>query len=578
MKNLNYFPFERNKYYYGKLLTEQNFIQEQKYFNDKRRMQNHFLHGEGVAAGLNVIQSDEKSISVEAGIAIDFTGREIVVYTPAVKKLSMIDGFDKVTGERGREYVYLCIEYAETDVEQSYNIAGSGVFQADHVDYDKTREGYHLYITEKEPERSLITPESLYEQIILLYEGNGIRISQKVPLFIKSGSNFETSFVIENLGAAKEISVSITEELQCASFYGEHSILLEYKSLLLERFGKMTKSVTCKAMELSEGVVRFRVEAPGFSVMADQRNDTAVPDGKEIKVPITVREYEEELISAYIANSMEEAVSNSNSQGIYLAKIKLVKTGTVYLIEQIETMPFRQYIYSSLISMSLFSQMKNELVKLKQSMKEVPGKSEEDHPAAVNQGVRMAQGKVTFDLGIGGKRGQRYKSAEMYHGLGLLPVQITLAMETGTQLFSGSSEVFLDMPVLAELAVKQDVSRGSFEIGVRLLESSVQRTLTIQWTAFAGAEEKESKAAEKQLYIKPGLLQLKPRESHYLEAVDENGNHHGVIWSVQTKNGGMISQDGLYAAPNNSGVYEIIAQSKEDEELKTSLYAIVREE
>lgn len=38
MKNLNYFPFERNKYYYGKLLTEQNFIQEQTYFNDKRRV------------------------------------------------------------------------------------------------------------------------------------------------------------------------------------------------------------------------------------------------------------------------------------------------------------------------------------------------------------------------------------------------------------------------------------------------------------------------------------------------------------------------------------------------------------
>ena len=44
MKNLKYFPFDRNQYYYGKLLTEQDFIQEQRYMNDKRRLHNRFLH------------------------------------------------------------------------------------------------------------------------------------------------------------------------------------------------------------------------------------------------------------------------------------------------------------------------------------------------------------------------------------------------------------------------------------------------------------------------------------------------------------------------------------------------------
>ena len=51
MNNLKYYPFERNRYYYGKLLTEQDFIQDQQYYNDKRRLPNRFLHGAGIAAG-----------------------------------------------------------------------------------------------------------------------------------------------------------------------------------------------------------------------------------------------------------------------------------------------------------------------------------------------------------------------------------------------------------------------------------------------------------------------------------------------------------------------------------------------
>ena len=98
MKNMKYFPFERNKYFYGKLLTVDDFETEQRYMNDKRRVLNRFLYGTGVVCGLNVVPIDDMTISVEPGLALDFSGREIVVDTPAVKKLSMIDGFDSFTG------------------------------------------------------------------------------------------------------------------------------------------------------------------------------------------------------------------------------------------------------------------------------------------------------------------------------------------------------------------------------------------------------------------------------------------------------------------------------------------------
>lgn len=54
MKNLKSFPFERNRYFYGKLLSVEDFETEQKYFNDKRRTVNRFLFGSGVVCGLGV--------------------------------------------------------------------------------------------------------------------------------------------------------------------------------------------------------------------------------------------------------------------------------------------------------------------------------------------------------------------------------------------------------------------------------------------------------------------------------------------------------------------------------------------
>ena len=73
--------FERNNYYFGKLLTAKDFKDEQVYLNDKRILHNRFIHGYGVICGLVVTQSQEseKEIIVSPGMAIDGFGREIIV-------------------------------------------------------------------------------------------------------------------------------------------------------------------------------------------------------------------------------------------------------------------------------------------------------------------------------------------------------------------------------------------------------------------------------------------------------------------------------------------------------------------
>lgn len=151
MKNLTYIPFKKNRYFYGKLLTADDFDQEQQYFDDKRRLINRWVLGVGIVAGLEVIRVDDYSISIEMGLALDYTGREIVVDMPVIRKLSMIDGYEEATRAEGDESLYLCIEYAQAPVEPVHNITNRSVHTKEEETYNKYREDYRLYVTDDEP-------------------------------------------------------------------------------------------------------------------------------------------------------------------------------------------------------------------------------------------------------------------------------------------------------------------------------------------------------------------------------------------------------------------------------------------
>lgn len=151
MKNLTYIPFIRNRYFKGKLLTAEDFLQEQQYMNDKRRLLNRWMLGAGIVAGLEVVRVDDYSISLEMGLALDYTGREIMVDTPVIKKLSLLDGYEDATREEGRETLYLCIEYDEGQIEPVHNVTNREVHTVEEPEYNKVREGYHLYVTDDEP-------------------------------------------------------------------------------------------------------------------------------------------------------------------------------------------------------------------------------------------------------------------------------------------------------------------------------------------------------------------------------------------------------------------------------------------
>ena len=195
MKNLKSFPFERNRYFYGKLLSVEDFETEQKYFNDKRRTINRFLFGSGVVCGLGVVEVDDESISVERGLALDFAGREIVLDEPAVRKITELEGYGE---EQDTDFYYLCLEYQEEAAELMHNVTGTA--GRNSSEYNKYQEGYRLFLTQEEPERQLFSPNQLYEDHRLVYSGQGVRICQVLPKYLEMGKDTVLRVEIEYTG------------------------------------------------------------------------------------------------------------------------------------------------------------------------------------------------------------------------------------------------------------------------------------------------------------------------------------------------------------------------------------------
>ena len=74
-------PLERLRFFPGKLLSADDFQQEQEYFLERLHRHNRLMHGWGIVSGLNASISGGTTVTVEPGYAIDCAGHEIVLDT-----------------------------------------------------------------------------------------------------------------------------------------------------------------------------------------------------------------------------------------------------------------------------------------------------------------------------------------------------------------------------------------------------------------------------------------------------------------------------------------------------------------
>ncbi len=571
MKNLHFFEFERNQYYYGKMMTYQDMTAEQKYLNDKRRLINRFLHGCGVAAGLQVVSLDDRTISVEAGVALDGAGREIVLKEPRVLMLDQIEGYEDLASQDKTAYAYLCLAYSEEGICPANGPVENG--SGSQKTFEKFREGGRLYLTPVSLTDDTDTLKSLTWQTAVLFENSDLVVSCRIPTFAGSGETFDLILRIEAKHPLPDVTVDVSASLSAFSVEGKERLEIHWSGSFRE---------ACEAAETRHTLTAYSIE-DGYGSMTIKRRELEVQisgrkyfptDDLSARILISNRDVYHQMVDSWYANAMNRVLGSSGTGGIYLARLYFKSHGDGLRIDHIEQLPFRQRTYNSFVNMGLTDQLIRDVDALKaESLRQKDGN--EQGNAAVNI-PKVASGVVTIPLGIGAREGARYFSEEVVHGLGLGRLRVDLSIDAEEAQYFGSGEIFEDMKVRAELAVKANCERGSFVIGIRLLESTPVENVKIRWMAEKLPEDRES-SNEQHIRIVPDKPELRCMQSRYFRTETENLSGATILWEVCTPEGGTITRDGMYTAPDTEGIYEIRAFCQENPKICCSVYVIVRE-
>lgn len=576
MKNSRLFPFERNNYYYGKLLSVDDFELEQKYVNDKRRTINRFLYGSGIVAGMYVLQVDDFTVSVERGMAFDYSGREIIIDSPVMKRMSLIEGYDTCCeGDKSQGYLYLCLEYAESQEEPVYNVAGKNAGNMQEKEYNKIKEGYRLFLTDQEPETDQLSQAELYTDIQTVYWGNGIRIRQKVSRFVRAGGTAELTVEVENMGQQHLFGFSYSLKLSCLSWEGKSTLKVAFNEALMEKAEKYTLTYKLDAHDIPDTEGSLYLEEDSFVFSVEQKQVEAEARARQI-VLVTAENEKQEVIDCYYKSNMETVLKNNFQQSIYLAKISFIRAGGSYMIQRVENAPFGQYVTNNVINGAISQMLCKDMERI-QTGKGSARIGEDTRKKEERKGKFLfAQGETEISLGGKFIKGKTFFSQEIFHGLGVGQASIILStVRDGNAEIYGNMEVFEDTKLL--LAAKLNQENGSFVIGVRAVEEAMETSLRIHWTVLKEKEETAGEKEERRIFIKPNVLNLKVRESHHLEAICTNMKDKRLKWSVG-ENCGTVDESGIYTAPNESGVFEVCVQSIAYQDVKASIFVIVREQ
>ncbi len=587
MNNKKYYPFERNNYFYGKLLSARDFQDEQKYVNDKRRINNFLTVGAGVVCGLNTIMVDEKTVSVEQGMALDYLGREIIVPESVTKKLNVIDGFEEITDF---DNIYLCIEYLEKGIEKAHSIASES--EESKTDYNRVDESYRLFLTDSAEDEENLSLNRFKSNKKIIYNKDGIRISQTIPKYVNSGQEIEITIKIEKINLPRILEVDYTifsEYIKTQD--GSNSLRIYYKDEDITAYKTVELKYRVKVGNAKKTKAKLNLEKTKSRISAGSVNysfDSDITYEMEI-IEENVNEY---IINNYMKQHFDDVLNVGDKAVIYLSKFRLIKKEKEYYIEDFEAMPFKQFV----ISNSMLYMLMNNTVDSKAeknfsdiyseaaiTMEEI---SEKSHIKTFSCGEEI----IEIDLH---SKNKSYISEELAHGLGKGNVLINVAVEDAIDkesTYELNKNVFGDLDVFEKSAYELKLPRlstgvisytdkGTFRIGIKFFEDAKVTNVKIKWWAYKKDIKEDFDFADinsVMVKIEPNTVNVAPREKYKFEAVVLGTDTQECRWSVTDKNGGQIDFNGVYEAPTQEGVYEIVAESVKYPNKKATAYVVVK--
>ncbi|MDE6640510.1 MAG: hypothetical protein K2K63_08300 [Acetatifactor sp.] len=593
MKNTKLYPFERNRYYPGKMLTSADFQAEQAYFNNKRRFINNLMYGAGVVCGCGVFSLDDLSLLVESGVAIDGLGREIVIESSVVKKLSAIEGFESLKTNMAS----LCLRYREEPVHTVYTMNQRAGEDEREYEYNWISENYQLFLMDQEEAAKQYPMEAEFLTSAVLFENDDFMVKLVMPATVCRGKNVKLEIEVEKLSSENkkltyhgnlQIPVFLTPEGQHEIEINLEDISLGYKEKVKKGYWLVTQEVTMldTSVLLKSGSAKAWIDGMAVETAASCSMKVMISDG-------TPRE----LVNREIGRmSLEMRNMGGYKDYVRLADLRLVRTESAYIIEEVLEKQVKTYITSpaqeDLRSEYLEYFIKEgEVLKSENAYRVEP--ESQNRQQSGNHVPEVATGILEIPLGESARKGDIRYSGEIMHGLGRGNVYVDIGYEFITEdaaihasaknTIYGNPDLFKSgktAAVDAETAVKVMNDKGSFIVAARLLENVDYLVLTYRWIAIKFPAGNDLGLAEnyngKSISADTPTVVMGTKESHYFHVKYNNMESCSVAYELTEPGSGEITSDGVYTAPAKEGVYEIRIYCIDMPIICTYAYAIVK--
>lgn len=589
MKNTKVLPFERNRYFTGKMLTSSDFQTEQNYVNNKRRFINNMMFGSGIVCGMSVRNLDEATLYVDSGVSIDGMGREIVIPEAYVKKLSTIDGFENIQSNTCRLYV----QYDEKKIQPVYS--ASRKEKDDEYEYNRIVENYKLFLVDEEQDSPLYRAPSEFLSEDILYENDNIRLTMKVPAIVCIGYKTKIKIIIEKL-SNESVDISYHALLQFPSFTtadGKHEIEIDMNQVSLSQYESIEKEIWVKVdhSENRETSVIIKGDSVNCTI-----NQIPVSVERDIILKIVSDHIEpRQLINSEIGKiSYEMKSAHMDRDSICLAQIQIHKSSNSYEILSVNEKNFKKYIETPADEENrkeFLDYFQTDMISGED--KTVDQIKDIQSGAMQNKGEsNLTSGILEIPVGKILKKGEVAFSDEIIHGLGKGNVYVTLGnqiteknsslLEDMNVTILGSDDIFSDNYDGAKFdtAVKVLNDKGSFIVGVRAKKDVDCLILKFRWYAMSFMQELDQKnipiTEDKRITVETPTVVLKPEENYFFNVRFNNMEPAQLGYELTEGDAGQISMDGIYTAPNKEGVYEIRIYCLNNPSIRTYAYAIVK--
>ena len=591
MNNNQIYPFERNRYYAGKMLTSADFQAEQTYFNNKRRFLNSLMFGSGIACGLGVVSLDDLSILVESGAAFDGMGREIVVESAVVKKLSALEGFDRLKTDTAA----LCLRYQEKDAHTVYSVSHTDPDK--EYEFNRISEGYELYLVDRDDLPQDFTMETDFITHGSLLRNSDFAVEFLMPATVSRGRGVKALLRIRKRSDADK-ALTYHGVLQIPAFLtpeGTHEIELAVDELFLKQGETAVYEYWMTTQDVAGSETNIILKS---GTARAYENDEAVNVPANFTMTINLSDLPPRSIVTQEIGRMNLEMKGIGSQGdfIKLAVIKLMRTDSAYIIESVRETGIKHYVTAP-AQADLQSEYMEYFVKeadiTGSKVQVVKKDSEEGHSAYSGEIPEVATGTLEVPLGENSRKGDIFYSGEIMHGLGKGNVYVEVGYEyikedssigeASKSTIYGNPDLFANdqkIVVNVETAVRVLNDKGSFIVAARLLDNVDFLVLSFRWVALKFPASNDLGLLDdytgKSISAETPTVVMGTKETHFFGVTYNNMPPCSITYELTESGSGEISSDGVYTAPAKEGVYEIRIYCTDMPVICTYAYAIVK--